>query len=108
MLRLLLKIRNINVVFLIAVFFLTSCSIFKPVKNQGEPRFLGYYFSDRDGNKITGQVSPKQKFIYLIVETENAIGEKVTIQMDEKSETDYIYKGRYLAEKLRFKIHKDK
>lgn len=99
------QVKKNNVVF---IFFLSlfsvSCSVCKPIKNQGEPRFTGYHFIDKDGKKITGSVTPEQEYIYLVVLSENAIGEKVTIDMDKKTETDYIYNGAYISEKLRFKI----
>ncbi len=96
------KKRKILFVFF-ALFFLGACSVFKPVKNQGEPRFTGYFFEDRDGNDITGEiVSPKQKFVYLVVLSENSIGEKVDIDLDNP--IDYIYKGNYLTDKMHFKI----
>lgn len=99
------QIAKSNVLF---IFFLSlfsvSCSVCKPVKDQGEPRLTGYHFTDKEGRKIKGDVNPAQEYIYLVVLSENAIGEKVTIAMDEKAETDYIYNGAYVSEKLRFKI----
>lgn len=97
------KKNNVVFIFFLSLFFV-SCSVCKPIKNQGEPRFTGYHFIDKDGKKITGSVTPEQEYIYLVVLSENAIGEKVTIDMDKNTETDYIYNGAYVSEKLRFKI----
>lgn len=94
---------NLLLAFFLSLFFV-SCSVCKPVKNQGEPRLTGYHFTNKDGKKITGSVTRAQEYIYLVVLSENAIGEKVTIAMDEKTETDYIYNGAYVSEKLRFQI----
>ena len=87
---------------------LNSCALLKPVKNEGEPQFKDYYFTDKDGNKITGSVTPSLKYIYLNIITENAIGEKVNLNLDDdETEIDYIYKGTYLSEGLSFKVRKD-
>lgn len=96
---------------LIALVFLllfSSCALFKPIKNQGDPQFKDYYFSDKDGNRIEGSVSPSLGYIYLNIITENAIGEKVNLNLDEdETEIDYIHKGKYLNKGLSFKVRKD-
>jgi len=87
---------------------LNSCSLFKSVKNEGDPQFKDYYFTDKEGNKITGSVSPSQGYIYLNIITENAIGEKVNLNLDDdETEIDYIYKGTYLNNGLSFKVRKN-
>jgi hypothetical protein len=87
---------------------LNSCALFKPVKNEGEPQFKDYYFTDKDGNKIEESVKPSMEYIYLNIITENAIGEKVNLNLDDdETEIDYIYKGKYLNEGLSFKVRKD-
>ncbi len=98
-----------TIILLLLPIFLGGCSGFqKAVKREGEPRFIDYYFTDKYGKKITQQVSPKKKFIYLVVITENAIGEGVTLTMNEKSETDFIYNGTYISDKIHFKIKNNK
>lgn len=94
---------SVLLIFCLSIF--VSCSsVCKPIKNQGEPRLKGYHFTDKDGKKITGSVRPTQEYIYLVILSENSIGKKVSIAMDEKTETDYIYDGTYVSEKLRFQI----
>ena len=87
---------------------LNSCALFKPQKNQAEPQFKDYYFTDKEGNRIEGSVRPSMKYIYLNIITDNAISEKVNLNLDnDKTEIDYIYKATYLNEGLSFKVRKD-
>lgn len=95
------------VLFVLLSLFLGGCAIFNPLKNQGEPRFIDYFFMDKDGNKITKAVLGKQKFVYMVLLTENAIGEKVTIDL-QGDLSNFIYKGTFLNDKMHFKIRHNK
>ncbi len=100
-------IKRKGIVLILLSLFLGGCSVFKPFKNQGEPRFIDYFFEDKEGNKITKPVSPKQKFVYMVLLTENAIGEKVTLDLEGKA-IGFIYRGTYLNDKMPFKIRYNK
>lgn len=88
-------------------------------KIETEPQFIGYYFINRNNEKIE-KVTTTDKFVFLVIETSNAIGEKVTLTFDE-DEGDWIYKNKYISpnssigfkikgdfQKVKFKIYNSK
>ncbi len=109
MIKKMLANQKVTITLLLTILIsLNSCALFKPAKNEGEPQFKDYFFTDKEGNKITGSVKPSLKYIYLNIITENAIGEKVNLNLDQgETETDYIYRGEYLNKGLSFKVRKD-
>ncbi|PIE99602.1 MAG: hypothetical protein CR965_02065 [Paludibacter sp.] len=111
MIKLLLKNR-IPIYLLLMSLFFGGCSVFKPLKNQGQPEVIDYFFTDEQGNKIDAySISPKeQKYICMMIITKNLIGTEVTldIEQDEAIESGFICKGKYVNKSIRFKIRKNK
>jgi hypothetical protein len=79
-------------------------SITTSVKSQiGNGPYLDeIYFMNRSGEKIKGTVSVDEKIVYMVIESKNAIGEKVVLTMDEGE--DYFYKKQFLGAGSSFKI----
>ncbi len=102
------SIKKIIVLVLLLPIFLTSCSLSqKPVK-QGKRHVKDFYIEDENGNRITS-LKPNQKFFYLVVLSENIIGEKAILELDEEDkEVGYIYDGIYLTDKIELRIKSNK
>ncbi len=94
------QFRILTTVFLILV--TTALSAQK--KEKPSPEFKEMYFENMDGERITS-ARVEDKIVYLVVETANAIGEKVKLRLDEE-DGDYIYQGEYLSsnDEIEFKI----
>jgi len=93
----------------IACILLVSTSTLNAQENNTpDPEFKGYHFENREGEKITGSVTYRDKVVFLVLETANAIGEEVILEFDEKDE-DYIYKRNYIVpgKPVSFKIKKN-
>ncbi len=96
---------------LIVVLFplLGSCSIFKKSVKKEEKRIIDYFISDRHGNRISKINPRKEKYFYLVIISENMIGEGATLGIEEEDEeVGYIHKGVYLGKEIRFKIRRNK
>lgn len=64
-------------------------------EEKKDPRFLGYRFENSQGDDI-GQDNIKiNDVIYLVIETENAEGDKMTLNLDD-DDLDYKYNGKVL------------
>jgi hypothetical protein len=64
-------------------------------EEKKEPRFLGYHFENANGTVI-GQNNIKiNDVIHLILETENAEGDTITLNLDD-DDLDYKYNGKRL------------
>ena len=85
---------------LLPLFLFLSLSSY--AQNELEPELKEVYFIDKNGERIEGSVSPDEGFIYLVIVSNNAIGEKVNITMDENE--SYFYKKQYLKEGSTIKI----
>ncbi len=101
---------KVTILLFLLPLFLGGCSIFKcSTKKEGKKRIIDYYISDKDGNRIS-KIQPPNYF-YLVVVSENMIGEEATISIEEEDEeVGYIYNGIYLGDKIhfKFKIKNDK
>ena len=64
-------------------------------EEKEEPKFLGYHFENEDGENIDQDKIRIDDVIYLVIETENADGEKVTLNLDDDN-LDYKYNGKVL------------
>jgi len=64
-------------------------------EEKTEPKFLGYHFENDKGEKIEQDAIRIDDVIYLIVETENADGEKITLSLDD-DKLDYKHNGKVL------------
>lgn len=64
-------------------------------KEKPAPEFKELYFTNRYDERIT-ELRVEDEFVYMVVETANAIGEKVTISLDEE-DGNYIYKKKYVS-----------
>lgn len=102
----LMSFKKTNILLFAPLFFI-ACSSLETI-NKGEPQLMDCFFTDKYGNKIS-EYPRRSNYIYLVVLTENSIGEKVTLEMNSKpAKTELIYKGVYLSEKIYFTIHRDK
>lgn len=91
--------------------FIFNVTLISAQENQDKtPEFTGYHFLYKNNKKIPKgtKIKVDEKYIFLVIETKNAHGEKVTINLDE-DEGDYLYKGKYLTTKngIHFKVKKD-
>ena len=60
-----------------------------------EPFFEEIYFTDKNGERIEGSVTRDMQYVYLVIKSRNAIGEKAKLTMDKDEE--YLYKKTFLA-----------
>lgn len=60
-----------------------------------EPKFLGYHFENDKGEKIDQDKIRIDDVINLVIETENAEGESITLSLDDDN-LDYKYNGKVL------------
>jgi hypothetical protein len=60
-----------------------------------EPKFIGYHFENDKSEKIDQDKIRIGDVIYLVIETENADGEKITLSLDDDN-LDYKYNGKVL------------
>ena len=76
-------------------------------QEEKEPFMEEIYFTNANGERITGSVSLSDEFVYLNIVSTNAIGEKVVLTMDEDEE--YLYKKKFLAggSSVKFLIKED-
>ncbi len=79
-------------------------------KEKPDPEMIEAYFTDKDNNRLGEDISLTHSdgYIYMYLVTRNAIGEKVTIDLDD-DDTGYIFKREYLTanSKIKFKIKND-
>ena len=75
--------------------------------NPPDPEIKDIYFTNREGEKVE-QVTYDDKFVYMVVETKNAIGEELVLELDEE-DGEFIYKKTFMTanSKLEFDIKKD-
>ncbi|WP_298542351.1 type VI secretion system tube protein TssD [uncultured Aquimarina sp.] len=64
-------------------------------REEKEPEFLGYHFEDKGGEVLEKDEINVDDEIYLVIETQDAEGERITIDLDDKS-LDYEYQGTRL------------
>ncbi len=60
-----------------------------------EPKFLGFHFENKDGVEIGQDKIKIDDIIYLLIETENAEGDTITLDLDDDN-LDYKYNGKVL------------
>ncbi|MDG1477156.1 MAG: hypothetical protein P8Q14_08425 [Vicingaceae bacterium] len=82
--------------------FILIISITTKAQKENKPELKEIYFINKTGERITGSVSVDEKIVFMIIESVNAIGEKVVIKMDEGE--DYFYKNEFLGAGSSFKI----
>jgi len=81
-------------------------------KEKSALKFKDAYFENQNNEKITER-HLGEEYIYLVLETQNAVGKKVTIDVDEE-DGDFIYKRKFLSVnyniqvKIKNNIHKIK
>ncbi len=64
-------------------------------KISKEPEIVGYYFKDKEGNRISQDKLEPEMEIYLYLETENALDQTLTIELNDPR-MDYEYEGEIL------------
>ena len=89
-----------NKLFLFLLIFSISTAV--NAQKENEPFLKEIYFTNKAGEKITGTVSVDEKIVLMVIESENAIGEKVVIKMDE--DENYFYKNKFLGAGSSFKF----
>lgn len=88
--------------------FLSACSVFKTAKNQGEPHFSDFYFMDENGNRVE-TMSIYKRFVYMVVYSENLIGETISIKLNDDDTTmNYICKGKLIDNRVDVAIRHNK
>lgn len=92
---------------LVLSFFFLLSSLFAFAQEDNDPFFEEIYFTDKKGDRIEGSVTRDMKYVYLLIKSRNAIGEKAKLTMDEDEE--YLYQKKFLAggSSLLFPIKKD-
>ncbi len=63
------------------------------VLEQAKPVFLGYLFKDKDGNTIEREKLEYNQEFDLVIQSENADGETISIDLDD-DRLDYKYNGQ--------------
>ncbi len=63
------------------------------VLEQAKPVFLGYLFKDKDGNTIEREKLKYNQEFDLVIQSENADGETISIDLDD-DRLDYKYNGQ--------------
>ncbi|MGB0882011.1 MAG: hypothetical protein ACPGSO_03580 [Vicingaceae bacterium] len=86
------------IIFILISFF----SITATAQKENSPELKEIYFTNKVGEKITGTVKVEEKIVYMVIESANAIGQKVVITMDE--DENYFYKNNFLSGGSSFKI----
>ncbi len=86
---------------------LVNVTVSAQEKEGPRPEFKEIYFVNRHNERVT-ELRLEDKYMYMVVETANAIGQKVTINLDEE-DGDFIYKGRYVSanDDIKLKIKKN-
>ncbi|WP_109435535.1 hypothetical protein [Aquimarina sp. AU119] len=86
---------------------LVSITVSAQEKGKPRPEFKEIYFVNRYNERVT-ELRVEDEFMYMVVETANAIGEKVTLSLDEE-DGDFIYKGKYVSanDDIKLKIRKN-
>lgn len=94
--------------FILILLFSFSHKILWANKKEKEPKFKSVYFTNAKGDSISS-ISISEKFVYLVVVSKNAKGEKASIKITEEDEDEFIYKKQYLTlgSKISFRIRKD-
>ncbi|WP_160111861.1 hypothetical protein [Aquimarina sp. AU58] len=77
-------------------------------ENESEMEVTDFYFVNSEDERIE-DATISDKFVYLVIETKNGIGEEVNIEMDDQ-EDEFIYENKYLTihDKITFVIKKDR
>ncbi|NQX98228.1 MAG: hypothetical protein HRT73_10160 [Flavobacteriales bacterium] len=86
----------------ILLLFIFIITITANAQKDNDPQLKEIYFTNRAGEKITGKVKVADKWVYMVIESANAIGEKVVLKMDE--DENYFYKRKFLGEGDSIKI----
>ena len=68
---------------------------YQPEEKKGDPTFIEYHFENANGEKIEQEKIKIDDVIHLIIKTENAEGEKITIDLDD-DDLDYKHNGKVL------------
>lgn len=76
-------------------------------QEKPEPHFEEYYFLDKKGERLEGSVTVDEKYIYLVIVSSNAIGDKVVLTLDKDEK--YFYKKDLLlgGTSVKFPIKSD-
>ena len=76
-------------------------------QSNPEPEIKDIYFTNRTGEKVE-EVTYSDKIMYMVVETRNAIGEQLVLELDEE-DGEFIYKREFMTanSQLTFDIKKD-
>ncbi len=102
---------NSLIYILLISLFLASCSVSKTLKNGGKSEIVEIFYTDKYGKKITkyGDDSSTKKYVYLVIVTKNSIGREVTMEINSPypDEIGFIYKRKYINNKVSFKIRKN-
>lgn len=77
-------------------------SISANAQKDSEPELKEIYFTNKAGEKITKSVTVADKMVYMVIESADAIGERVVLTMDK--DESYFYKGKFLGEGDSIKI----
>lgn len=64
-------------------------------QDDKEPFFEEIYFTDKNGTRLEDFVTRDMKYVYMVIKSRNAIGEKAKLTFDEDEE--YIYKKSFFA-----------
>lgn len=100
------KMMGRNQIWVLMIFLLNVTMTNAQKSIDPEPQFVGYHFTNRHNEKIE-KVVGQDKYVYLVLETTNAIGEKVILNFEEID--DYIYKNKYIVanSSVNFIVKKD-
>lgn len=66
------------------------------ITKENEPRLIEYHFEDIDENKLEKSKIKIDDFFYLVINSEYAIGESITINLDDNFK-DFEYNGSPLS-----------
>lgn len=64
-------------------------------QDDNEPFFEEIYFTDKKGTRLEDFVTRDMKYVYMVIKSRNAIGEKAKLTFDENEE--YLYKKTFFA-----------
>lgn len=83
--------------YLVVVLLLTflETSVNAQEKEKPDPQFKEMYFENSELERVTSRMVDEE-FVYLVIETENAIGEVVNMTVDEE-DGDFIYKKTFMS-----------
>jgi len=64
-------------------------------EDEDEPNFIGHHFENEEEDEIKKEEIEVDDIIYLVIESENAIGETINIDLDDGLK-DYEYQGKVI------------